>query len=179
MGSPPHADGAPSRFTEGAGAFRPMNARTCSAGLPAGCRVDLPVHDALHTNTRNGSWPPSRHRRLCPILPGPIVISRIAVRVISNSLEPGTVLSKSTKKGMKTRRIQADLHQNGPFQTQHSASRRPHVTQHSPATGINSAICSIPAAQISEFPYPCNHRLSALFQKHKTTINKTSSIGYA
>jgi hypothetical protein len=35
------------------GSRLPVAERTGSAGLPAGCRVDLPVHGALYTNRKN------------------------------------------------------------------------------------------------------------------------------
>jgi len=39
------------------GSRLPLAASTCSAGLPAGCRVDLPVHAALHTNREYADTP--------------------------------------------------------------------------------------------------------------------------
>jgi hypothetical protein len=35
------------------GSRLPVAAKTGSAGLPAGCRVDLPVHAGLYTNKKN------------------------------------------------------------------------------------------------------------------------------
>jgi hypothetical protein len=39
------------------GSRLPVAERTGSAGLPAGCRVDLPVHAALYTNRKNALAP--------------------------------------------------------------------------------------------------------------------------